>query len=112
MTRPTLEDMEAELGAACMSVLGNTIQYRPVGGAWAEMKAYVDYSDEDLQVGQGELVAQAITVEVLKSDVLAKPTKDSRVQLAKRPAETFRPVNVRSDESGDYWVFELEKVFV
>lgn len=110
MTMPSLEDIEDTMEASCMSILGDTIQYSLDGGTWSAKKAYVDYADQELDVGNGIAMTQAIRVEVLKTDVTVKPVGTCRITLAKRPGDTFRPINVGSDNSGNMWAFALEKV--
>jgi len=110
MAIPTLEDLADGMESTCMARLGDTVQYRPVGGMFTSIKGYVDYGESMRDLGTGQIIAQDITVELLHSDVPVRPSPVSRIQLAKLNGQTFRPTNVRNSESGDAWVFELERV--
>lgn len=108
-TGPVLEDMDA-LDTTCMAILGDGIEYQPAGGAFAPLRAYVDYGEAERDLQTGKVIAQDITVEAMHADVPIRPSAVCRVQLGKRPGDTFRPVNVRNSEDGTHWRFELEKV--
>jgi hypothetical protein len=43
-------------------------------------------------------------------DVPAKPGRGVTLELPKVPNRTFRPVNVRRDQMGTSWAFELKDV--
>lgn len=111
MSMPNWEDMDASLEQTSMSACGETIQYRSAFGAFAATKAVVDYGDQELDTGTGIAFAQDISIEVLKAHVPEKPNGQCRVVLNKLPADTFKPVNVVTDKSGNCWVFSVEKVF-
>lgn len=106
-----LEDMEGSfLNGPCMEYLGDTIRYKPAGGAWASKHAYVDHADQARSIDGGLVIDQNMTVTVLIEDVPTKPSSSCRVEISRVPGYTFRPVNVGRDQSGTHWVFELEQV--
>lgn len=110
MPLPNLDDYTARLDVACRDVLGEEIQYAANGTAYLPVGGHVDYRDMVKSLDVAEAIAQDITVAVMKADVATKPPTTARIQLAKRPGKTFRPVNPRSDESGTHWEFEVEAV--
>lgn len=107
MAIPNLNDWTATLDEVCRDYLGETIQYKPAGGSFGDVTAHVDYRDMIKAFEAGQAVAQDIGLSLMKADVPAKPTRDCRVQLARLPGLTFRPINVRSDESGTHWECEV-----
>lgn len=107
---PTLEDLTDEvLDATCMAALGDSVEYASNGSTFTAYRAYVDYGEalRDLQTGQ--VIEQDITVEMLVSDI-ARPTSTARITLGRLSGLTFRPVNIRRDNSGTHWQFNVEKV--
>ncbi len=110
MAQPTLEDLTAGLDAACVAALGDTIQFKPAGGAYATIKSFVEFSDRVRDLETGRVVEQDITVEVFDADVAERPTGNDRVRIAAKPGETFRPINAARNRSGSGWVFEVVKV--
>lgn len=109
MPLPTLESLEGRMDDACMSILGDSIAYTPVAGA-VVTRGYVDYRDALREIETGQVIAQDITVGILIAAAPARPTTPCRITLAKAPGFTFKPVNVRRDQSGTHWEFELDKV--
>lgn len=108
MPLPNLDDWTDRLDERCRDYLGETIQYAASGTIYVPEKAHVDYRDMAQQMQVGEAIAQDISVSLMKSDVPAKPRANTRLQLSKRPGKTYRPINVRSDESGTHWEFEVQ----
>ena len=110
---PTLEDMQDDgLDAVCMAALGDSIEYQPVGGAFAPLRAYVEYPEAIRSIETGQIVEQDIVVEVLRSDVPVRPSGICRVRLGRYQGATFKPVNVRLDRSGAHWQFEVVQINV
>lgn len=104
----SLEDLQSEyLDTPLMEVLGDTINYKAIGGVWKAMKAYVDHADALRSLDAAQVISQDVSLQVLKSQVPARPAAGVLIKLPKVPGKTFKPVNVRSDTSGDYWEFEL-----
>ena len=109
----SLEDLQGQfLDEPCMEMLGDTIAYKPIGKAWRSMKAYVDHSDQAQTLDASKVIAQDLSLQLLKSQVPSRPSKGVLIRLPKVPLKTFGPVNVRSDASGDYWEFEVIAVNV
>lgn len=109
MPRPNIDDWMSLLDETCRDVLADTIRYRPRNGAYGDVRAYVDYGEEAERFETAALMVQSITVSLMKTDVPAKPGSSCRVMLAREPGKTFAPVNVRPDEAGTHWAFELEQ---
>jgi hypothetical protein len=106
-TGPRLSDLQADLDQTCMAALGDTVRYRPAGGAFADKRAYIDYPETLFSPETGTMIAQDIMVDILKADVPTKPTGSCRITLGALPGKLFKPVNVRSDKSGTHWQFEV-----
>lgn len=106
----TLEELESGMDASCMSILGDSITYRPVSGPAKSIKAYVSFEELARALEVGQAIQQAMTCEVQRSDVAVRPSDACRITLAKVPGKTFKPVNVSLDRSGTHWLFELVKV--
>lgn len=108
----TLESLQgAFLDEPCMAALGDTIEYRPSGAnRYITMLAYVDYTDMMQSLDGAQAIDQDVSVEALRSDIPTKPDSSCRVRLPKLPGKTFKPINVRSDESAAFWLFELKAV--
>jgi len=108
---PRLEDMQDDdLDEVCMSALGDSIQYKVEGGAYAPFSAYVDYGEALRDIETGKAIEQDITVQMLKSDLAARPRGADRLTLGRLAGRTFKPVNIRSDRSGTHWEFEVVTV--
>jgi hypothetical protein len=109
MSQPALEDFEGGLNAQCMALLGDSLTYTPVSGS-PVTRGYVDYRDVARDIQTGQIIAQDIMVQILRTDAPVRPSSSCRVALGKIAGTTFRPINIRRDESGDHWEFELEAV--
>lgn len=108
---PSLRDFEGRVNRACMDGLGYDLLYKAVGSArYVEKLAFIDHTDAARSIDGGMMIDQDVTLEVLRDDVPAKPTDACRMQLPRIPGKTFKPVNVRSDETGTHWSFELKQV--
>jgi hypothetical protein len=108
---PTLEDLQDDiLDATCMAALGDSIRYKPAGGSYFSIRAYVEYPEAIRDIETGSVIEQDITVDVLMTDVPARPSSACRVRLGRMAGLTFKPINIRRDRSGSHWQFDLEKV--
>lgn len=105
-----LEILTDDVDDACMAALGETISYAANGSTYADTLAYVDYRDGVRPLDIGQMVAQDILVTILKTDLAAKPTSTARLTLPRLTGATFKPINVRSDESGTHWEFDVQQV--
>lgn len=106
----SLEDKSALLRSNVKAFLHKTISYAADGVTFADVKARTDYSDRAEAFNGAGVMEQDISVKLLKADVAAKPSGSVRVRLPKRSGKTYRPANVGSDPTGDYWLFDLEPV--
>lgn len=108
---PVLEDLEASLDEACMAGLGDGIGYKAVGAStFAAMRAYVEYGELARSLDGGQAIEQDIRVEVLCSQVPARPSDAVRITLGKLPGKVFKPINVGLTDSGTHWAFEVKRV--
>lgn len=111
MTFPALEDLEGEwLDRPCMDALGDSIEFQLAGGSFAPLKAFGDFAEALRDMSTGTVIDQDITLQVLIGDLPRRPFGSDRVRVARVPGATFKPTNVRRDQSGKHWEFELEKV--
>lgn len=111
MTFPRLEDIEDSfLNRKVMDSLGDSISYKPLGGSYAPIRGYVDFGEQERDLETGKIIAQEISVEVMRADVPVRPSATSRLTITQYGAQIFRPVNVRLSEDGRHWLFEVEKV--
>lgn len=111
MARPTLDDLTPALDRACADELGDTIEYAADGATFEDQQAFVDYRDVSQAFEGAEAITQDISVTgLLKADVPTKPTSAVRIRLARRAGKTFKPISVRTDESGTGWEFEVKEV--
>jgi len=93
-----------------MDILGDTISYSAAGGAFTPLKVEANYRDADRVFDHAEVAAQDVKLSALKVDVPNRPSSAARLTLPKIPGKTFRPINVRTSESGTEWEFEIEEV--
>lgn len=106
----SLADKSALLRSNVKAFLHKTISYAADGVTFADVKARTDYSDRAEAFNGAGVMEQDISVKLLKADVAVKPSAIVRIELPKRPGKLFKPVNVGSDSTGDYWLFDLEPV--
>src|SRR6185437_10875094 len=110
MTIPSFDDLTATLDRIGVDRTGDTLSYAADGVTFADQKAHVNYRDGDVPIDGGRAIAQDMTVtSLLKVDVPDKPGSVARVQLARRVGKTYQPINVRTDQSGTGWEFELKE---
>lgn len=111
MTFPSLEDLEGEwLDRPVMDALGDSIQFQLAGGSFVPMKAFGEFAEAIRDMSTGRVIDQDITLQILIEDLPRRPISSDRVRIARVPGATFKPTNVRRDQSGVHWEFELEKV--
>lgn len=110
MALPTLESLTARLDRTCADILGEEVEYAADGSTFETVQGHVNYRDAAASFEGSEVIAQDITVSVLKADVPAKPTRTARIQLAKHPGRLFQPIGPRTDDSGTGWEFELRDI--
>lgn len=110
MAIPNLADFTDRLDHACRDWLGEVIEYAANGTAFADKRGHVDYRDMVKAMEIAQAIAQDITVSLLRADVAAKPAATARLRLSRHSGKTFKPLNVRLDESGTHWEFEVQEV--
>lgn len=111
MTIPDLESLDAMLDDACSTKLGDTILYTSSDcGEERYLKAYVNHRDGDRTFDSATVIEQDMSIQILATKLSGKPNSLDRIVLPKLPSHTFKPINVRRDESGNHWEFELKEV--
>jgi len=98
-----LESLTPALFAQCDETVGDTITY-VANGTILTFKATVDYADSVRDIGAGQMVEQEMMVEIRKTLLPAEPSRNDRIQLPRRPGQTYFPGTVETDTSGHYWV--------
>lgn len=106
MPLPSIEDFDDALIGATDEALGDTIAYKPAGGAFANVKAFVDYGETFRDSGSGQFIDIEISVSMSKRQVSSKPGDSSRLKLPKVGDQAFKPISVR--DMGDDWVFGVK----
>lgn len=110
MALPDLESFDAKLNETCSALLGDTIKYTPAGGSEGDLKVFANHRDGEVAFESVQVIEQDMSIQVLASLVPEKPGSEVRIQLPKIGDQLFKPVNVRRDDSGDHWEFELKAV--
>lgn len=111
MTLPNLESLDAQLDSTCSTVLGDLIAYTPASiGGTLDLKAFVDHRDANRAFESAAVISQEMSVQLLSILIPGKPVDADRITIPKLGTQRFKPMNVRRDESGNYWEFELKAV--
>lgn len=105
-----LETHTAALDRACMATLGETIAYAADGATYVNKMAHVDYREGQTAYDRSPAIHQDISMTVLREDVAVRPPRSARIMLARMTGQVFSPVNVKLDQSGTHWEFDLQKV--
>lgn len=104
-----LEALDPTLNSATLALLGDTITYTPNSTAGPTIKAIVDHAQNIEQFSGSKITRDDLAVEVAKTDV-EEPSGEDRIELPRRPGETFKPKDWTSDESGMNWLILLQSV--
>lgn len=89
-------------------ILGDTIQYKPKGGVYADLQGYVDYGEAVRDIATGILIDQDISLKIAKALVPARPGGNDRLILPKLPNVEFKPINTQ--DVGDDWLIAVQRV--
>lgn len=98
------------MDAEAIAILGDTIGFKPAGGAFADIKAYVDYGEGFRSAELAGFIAGEVVIELLKADVPDKPGRNERLMLSRIPGKVFAPINVEHGSSGTHWRFGVQSV--
>lgn len=110
MTFPALEDLEDEfLNRTCMDVLGDSIQYRAVGGEFVAKKVFGEFAEAMRDLTTGKVISQDITCQMLVADLSRRPLDGDRLTIGRLGEAVYKPVNVRRSQDGKFWEFEVVK---
>ncbi len=107
MPLPSLEDFESTLNRTSMDVLGDSIEYQVVGGAFTPKKAYGEFADAIRDISTGTVISQDITLQMLVDDLQRRPNGSDRVRVSRIGSTIYKPVNVRRSQDGKHWEFEV-----
>lgn len=102
-----LEALDEALNERTLALLGDTITYRPGGGAaLPAFKAIVEHGDAKYELGFSGAVASDAAAEVPVATI-AQPNGADVVSLA-RTGLDYSPKQYRRDESGLNWLILLK----
>ena len=110
MNRPRLADIEQSMNIQCRDILGHAIFYTPVGRPRRSVSVQANYEDGEMTGGFSAAIEQRIEIMMLKQDAPIKPGRGVSVTLPRYPGKTFEPIDVRNDETGLNWLFNLKAV--
>ena len=108
MNYASLEDHAPKADALGRSILGFTIRYT-IGGRVFAPKVQGDLADGQIAGIGSQAIAQEAELMILKIDLPAMPNASHRIVLPQRPADTWQPINVASDETGRHWLMNLKR---
>jgi hypothetical protein len=104
-----LEALDARLNTVTLTLLGDTITYRPGGGAaLPSLKAIVDYGDDTERLSGSKVISGECAVEVPVS-IIAEPVSADVIELPRRAGQQFHPKDWTLDESGQNWLILLKR---
>lgn len=109
MNYARLEDRMPAADRVATDILGHEITIT-IGSTPYVVNAQGSYEDGTIATQTSTGFRQEIELMVLKADLPTRPVGSHRVVSSKRPGEIFSPVNVRDDETGQHWLFNLKKV--
>lgn len=110
MARATLDSLTDDAFTGVNVMLGDPIDYSTDGTSFVTIMAWVDHREKVRDLGIG-VVEQDIVIEILRSDVSARPAPIHRIRLPKRAGRLFRPNSDASlDAAGRAWVFSVKEV--
>lgn len=110
MPLPSLEDFEPVLNRTSVDVLGDSIQYKAVGGSFVAKKVFGDFPEAIRDLSTGVVVSQDITCQMLVEDLPRRPLDGDRLTISRLGSAVYKPVNVRRSQDGKFWDFEVVKV--
>ncbi|WP_374648679.1 hypothetical protein [Rhizorhabdus sp.] len=103
----SLSDFDSMLDAETRERLGDPILYTAEGGVPTAMKAFVDFGEGSESYGGSGVQVGQRTAELPISLVPDRPTAACTIRITKR-GEDFSPIDVKMDESGNWWVCKLK----
>lgn len=102
------DQLSAAMDQAVDDRLGDTISYAANGVSFEEIKGFVLLSEASLGLESiDEVISTRPRVKIAKA-LLPYPEPTHRLRHAKIGQGTFMPASVRSDNGGDYWLFDVE----
>jgi hypothetical protein len=104
-----LEDHAPQADALARTILGHTITVTHAGRTFP-VQAHGSYEDGAIQTGFSGGIQQEIELMILQADMPTMPNNTTRIRTDRRPGLIFQPTNVRSDDTGRHWLFNLKQV--
>jgi len=111
MNYARLEDYAPAADALGRTMLGVTTTITMAGRTYS-LQTHGNFEDGTINAGTSMAVRQEIEMMVLKTDLPAKPDAATRIRVAARPGDLFKPANVQNDDTGRHWLFNLMQVSV
>lgn len=104
-----LDDLTDAMDAECVDILGDSIAYTPDGGAQVSLRAFVDISDDERQIGGNDAVVEDYSIQIRIVDAPAL-SKDDVIVVSKMSGQAFSPVGILRDSSGRWWNARLRRI--
>lgn len=110
MARKTLSDVESNVNSQANAFLGHTIKYKIEGeSVFSDLTVQADYEPEQI-TGSSSVAIDLDVLILLPKVLLSKPSREDRVMLPRITNKTYYPTNIKSDETGFNWLFNLKLV--
>lgn len=105
MPLPSLATWGPRADAVAQGVLTHTIfiDGKPV-------EAQGTYAEQTVSTGFSSALQQESELLIWKSAWPTKPNSSNRIISPKAPGLIFQPIEVRTDDEGTHWIFQLKKV--
>lgn len=111
MARKTLSDVESNVNSEANAFLGHTIKYKAKGeSVFSDLTIQADYEPEQIAGTSSVAIDLDVLVLLPKVSLPIKPSREDRVMLPRIENKTYHPTNIKSDETGFNWLFNLKLV--
>lgn len=105
MPLPSVADWGPRADVAAQCVLTHTIL---IDGRLVEAQG--NYAEQTVSTGFSSALQQQTELLIWKEAWPVMPNAANRVISPKLPGLVFQPIEVRSDDEGTHWIFQLKKV--
>ena len=109
-----LPDLEGALTdrvfSTCDRMLGDTMTIVPPSGPPVTLKGHGEFRDKRKDFGMSAATVQDMQFDIDKAAVSGKPDATWLVTFPKIPGKSYHPIDVRTDDSGHRWEFNVKTV--
>ncbi len=106
MALPTLDSLTDMLDEKTVELLGDPITYTPAGGTARALMVWGDQGERNQAGGGIGVIVGEKVIEVRMADAPVRPGPGVIVEFA--DGSRYEPREVRSDESGRWWIVGLK----